>query len=297
MIRRINQFNIINKNYLWFIKPYGKMKKIIKTLLFFLALQMLAPYFAKAGKPGVPTLANSKSALNGPDLVFRENKGQLMDANHEPMADIPFYGKQGGVSVNCRQGMLSFVFEKADNDVKVSEATGKLSESGFSGLQNKAELKRKEGLNKKAIDDKLLTINRAELQFLNANLNAEITASDEQEYYENYYTTGDANHGITNVHTYKTITYKAIYPHIDLVLEAKAHGMEYSFIVYPGGKVADIQLQWNGLGDMKELGNGGIAYALPVGATGRSPLHLPNRPLFVIKREQKITFFFKKTVT
>ena len=271
MIRRINQFNIINKNYLWFIKPYGKMKKIIKTLLFFLALQMLAPYFAKAGKPGVPTLANSKSALNGPDLVFRENKGQLMDANHEPMADIPFYGKQGGVSVNCRQGMLSFVFEKADNDVKVSEATGKLSESGFSGLQNKAELKRKEGLNKKAIDDKLLTINRAELQFLNANLNAEITASDEQEYYENYYTTGDANHGITNVHTYKTITYKAIYPHIDLVLEAKAHGMEYSFIVYPGGKVADIQLQWNGLGDMKELGNGGIAYALPVGATGWSP--------------------------
>src|ERR1019366_2588644 len=109
-----------------------------------------------------------------------------------------------------------------------------------------------------------------DLVLVGVNPNALIIAKDQQEYYENYYTTGDADYGITNVHTYKTITYTNIYPNIDLVLHAggqtsevlktsdvfKAapkYGMEYSFIVHPGANVADIQMQWTGLDGLKEL--------------------------------------------
>ena len=225
-------------------------------------------FFVSFGvKAGNPSLVKSQYVLNGPDWSFRENKGQLRDENQKQLNNITYYGKQGGVNIYCKAGMIGFVFTKTEKDAKISEATGKSSELGFAGLADK------KGLNAKTIDNRQLTINRADLVLLGSNLNAEITASNKQEYYENYYNMGDANHGITNVHTYKTITYKNIYPNIDMVLEAKPNSMEYSFIIRPGGKVGDIQLQWNGLDNIKKLENGGIEYAFAssVGAIGGSP--------------------------
>jgi len=195
--------------------------------------------------------------LNGPDWSFRENKGQLFDENHKPLNDIPYYGRNGGVNIYCKAGEISFVFVKTENDKQVSEATGSV-ETPIYGVS--AAYQRRD---KSPSLQKSATATRADLILLGSNPNAEIFASGTQSYYENYYTTGDANHGITNVHTYKTVTYKDIYPNIDMVLEAKPNSLEYSFIVHPGGNVADIQLQWNGLDNIKQLENGGIAYSLP----------------------------------
>ena len=212
------------------------------ALIFGVFASLLQNNYAIAGSP-----ANvSAQSLNNSNLVFRENKGQLMDENNKPL-DIPYYGKQGGVSIYCKPGMLSFAFTKTIQDNKVSEATGQPE------LNSKSRF-RKEGKN---------ITERAEMELLNANLTAEITASDQQAYYENYYNTGNADHGIINVHTYNTITYNNIYPHIDMVLQAKERGMEYSFIVHPGGNVADIQIQWNGLNNIQQLENGAISYQLP----------------------------------
>jgi len=234
------------------------MKKNPVYIALLAFLSVFAPFFADAGSPSV---VKSQSVLNGPGWSFRENKGQLMDVedaanggkNQKPLTNIPFYGHQGGVNIYCKPGQISFVFTKTenDNDNKISEATGQPDLTTFKKLSN--------------LPPKSAAISaiRADLVLLGSNPNAQITPSALQTYYENYYTTGDANHGITNVRTYKTVTYKDIYPNIDMVLEAKPNSLEYSFIVYPGGNVADIQLQWNGLNDIKQLENGGIAYSLP----------------------------------
>ena len=251
----------------------SKLFRIKKMLLLaMVAVFCLFGYKTYAGKPVAGSKASSQSLpgcavqtgiLNGPDWSFRENKGQLMDENHKPLNDIPFCGRQGGVNIYCKAGEISFVFAKAENDDKVSEATGKLSESG---LQDKKTIN-KDGF-RKPDGQSTISLARADLVLLGSNPTAAITATDQQAYYENYYTTGDADHGITNVHTYKTITYTNIYPNIDMVLEAKPNSMEYSFIVHPGGNVDDIQLQWNGLDNIKELENGGIEYQLPVASVG-----------------------------
>ncbi len=118
--------------------------------------------------------------------------------------------------------------------------------------------------------EKNITTNRIDLILLNSNPTAEILASDQQEYYENYYTSGNADNGITNVHTYKTITYKNIYPNIDMVLHCKPSGMKYEFVVNPDGKVSDIQLQWNGLDGIKKLKDSGIEYSFALGKMDES---------------------------
>ncbi len=46
--------------------------------------------------------------------------------------------------------------------------------------------------------------------------------------------------------------------------------MKYEFIVHPGGKVSDIQMQWNGLENIKKLKNSGIEYSLASGKMNES---------------------------
>ena len=169
--------------------------------------------------------------------------------------------------------MLSFVFTKTENEPnEISEATGYPVETQCLRL-TRASATPQPPLPRDAFNASLqrkISISRTDLVLLNSNPKAQIIATDQQEYYENFYTTGDADHGITNVHTYKTVTYKSIYPNIDMVIQAKEQGMEYSFIVHPGGKVSDIQLQWNGLEGIKKLKDSKIEYSLALGTLEES---------------------------
>ena len=70
-----------------------------------------------------------------------------------------------------------------------------------------------------------------------------IIPSDPLTEYFNYFTANTPPEGITNVRQYSRITYKDIYPHIDLVFFTNGeHGVEYNFVIHPGGNINDIRL-------------------------------------------------------
>jgi hypothetical protein len=51
----------------------------------------------------------------------------------------------------------------------------------------------------------------------------------------------------TRVHSFKQITYKNIYPNIDVVFTIPSDSLKLlNFIVHPKGKISDIQLKFNG---------------------------------------------------
>ena len=190
--------------------------------------------------------------INHSDWNFVENKGQL----NTP--EIKYYGHQGGAHLYCKPGMISFVFTKMEKEPdQISEATGSGIVSPSGGGRGRIFSESERGHK--------TTSSYADLILLNSNPIAKILASDQQEYYENYYTGGSLDSGITNVHSYKTITYKSIYPNIDLVLHARENGMKYEFVVYPGGKVNDIQMKWDGLEGIKKLKDSKIEYSLATG--------------------------------
>ncbi len=200
-------------------------------------------------------------------FLFEENKGQLRNESGNVLSDIKYYGKDGGVYVYCKTGMLSFVFTKTENEPsQISEATG-LPSGNYSPFSKGAG-----GFNPKhqIPQPSKISTSRMDLVLIGSNPNSKITPTDQQEYYENFYTTGDADRGITNVHTYKTLTYNNIYPYIDMILNIAKKGMEYSFLVHPGGNVSDIKLQWNGAEKEKALKNGGNKYANALGSMEES---------------------------
>jgi len=252
------------------------MKEILKTsvILFLLSLLMACNASAQAsikkGHGNTPGTAVSKTnenenpaALKGArtlaskDWFFVENKGQLTDPNETgknqtATADITYYVHNGGANLYCRPGVLSFVFTRSENDAKISEATATTNNpsaispnGGDRGWKDEI----KSGI----------SISRMDLVFIGANKNAKVTAREQQSYYENYYTTGDNNHGITNVHTYKKLVYTNIYPNIDMLLTVgQGHGLEYAFMVHPGGRVSDIKMTWKGADLQKDMqGDGG----------------------------------------
>ena len=238
--------SILQDNLFSYLYVFVSMNRTSIILLLMTALACNKIY---AGNPN-----NVKQFINHSDWNFVENKGQLATS------DIKYYGRQGGVNIYCKPGIISFVFTKTEKESdQISESTSQPSGSnsplkrGLGGFSLARETEQK------------TTLNRADLILLNSNPTAQIFASEQQEYYENYYTTGNADSGIINVHTFKTITYKSIYPNIDLVLHSRENGMKYEFVVYPGGKVSDIQMQWNGLENMQMTENGGVEYAVAMG--------------------------------
>jgi gliding motility-associated-like protein len=65
--------------------------------------------------------------------------------------------------------------------------------------------------------------------------------------YFNYFTASAPSEGIKNVRQYSKITYKNIYPGIDLeFFTNKEHGYKYNFVIYPEANINDIQLRIEG---------------------------------------------------
>jgi len=217
-----------------------------------------------------------KQFINHQDWNFVENKGQLINppatfSKGESATNniVRYYGHQGGVYLYCMPGKISFVFTKAEKESEeISEATSQ--QVSDIGVQYFEPLHTRQQRSSPSALRTSISSSRADLILLNSNPSAQIIASDQQEYYENFYFTNTPEEGITNVHTFKTITYKEIYPHIDMVLHSREEGMKYEFVVYPGGKVSDVQMQWNGIERIKKLKNSGIEYSCALGKMDES---------------------------
>ena len=88
---------------------------------------------------------------------------------------------------------------------------------------------------------------RIDFDFIGSNQNCEIITSESSSDYLNYYTTGTSVEGVTFVRLYKSITYKNIYPNIDLIFMMNdKEGFKYNFIVHPCGNLSSIRLKING---------------------------------------------------
>jgi hypothetical protein len=204
-----------------------------------------------------------QSIIDHNEWSFVENKGQLATSNPAKLGndydlhpEIKYYGHQGGVFIYCKPGKINFVFTRIENETnRTSEASGAQMHQPDNATLNP---------NSSGQNSKLLT-NSTDLILIGSNPNAEIIAAEQQEYYENFYLAHTNEEGIQNVHTYKTLIYKNIYAHIDLILHARKQGIKYEFIVYPGGKVTDIKMRWSGLDKIEVLQNKEIKYSTGYG--------------------------------
>jgi len=164
-------------------------------------------------------------------MCFVENKGQVMDQNNMPCADIQYRLATPSLNLFAGNGKLHYQFKKVEGDPS-------------SGLG--------------------ISTYDMEVTLEGANTNARIVAGEQQAYYENYFLSQLGNEGIT-AHAWNKIIYKDIYPSIDWVLYVKDNKVEYDFVVRPGGKVSDIKLVYDGATKLNITPGGSLTEETPMG--------------------------------
>ena len=181
------------------------------------------------------TLKQSQQ-VNNSSLVFVENKGQVTDQYQQSRSDIDF--RIGGNGVNLFVGSAAMHYQWVQPAGTKVVAGDTLQE---------------------------YTTYRMDVQLVGANPNAQIIKEQKQDFYERYYTSQFGEQGAT-AYSYQKVTYKEVYPNIDWVLYVKHNTVEYDFVLRPGGKVSDIQLQYAGATKLTVNSNGSLSATTPFGS-------------------------------
>jgi len=152
-------------------------------------------------------------------IAFEQNMGQL-----DTTQGIQYYLEVDGVGCYLKPNGISYVW--------VREVSGEDSLSDKGNISEET-------------DRKEVETTQIQLDWVGANPDPDIIATDKMTAVTNYYT-GASPKEILGVPSFRKITYKNLYPHIDLVLYIQKGAVKYDFVVNPGGKVADIQLRYAG---------------------------------------------------
>ena len=170
-----------------------------------------------------------------PKYGFIENKGQIIDQNNQPNPDIKYLFPGNRLNLQIRkQGWSYEVIKVEKKEPKISEATGL--------PENYDPFNRNRGA-----EEITYHVHRIDVHLVGSNPNAELVPCDPAHDYINYYTTGTAEQGVNNVHHYKRVVYKDIYPNIDVeFMVTPERGIKYNFIVHPGGDYREIKLKYEG---------------------------------------------------
>ncbi|HBZ00120.1 MAG TPA: hypothetical protein DEO84_02255, partial [candidate division Zixibacteria bacterium] len=95
-------------------------------------------------------------------------------------------------------------------------------------------------------------------QFVGANLNPEISGADRLSHNNNYFLGNIPSKWATDVPNWSSVTYKNIYPSIDLKYHGDGKGMKYDFIVNPGADISQIKIRYEGVDGLSVTSNGDL---------------------------------------
>jgi len=182
------------------------------------------------------SIANDLIQKNSPLKGFVENKGQICDQAGNPNPSVLYLLSRPGINIQLRKNGFSYdtyTAEKKERNVskhKIKSLPDELQEPEYH-LTYK--------------------MHRVDIELANSNTQVQLQPQEALSGCFNYYN-GTSEQAETNVHHYKTITYKNIYPNIDLVFTLKNDKAEYDFVVHPGGNPKDIQMDYKGMDDMQQ---------------------------------------------
>ncbi len=84
------------------------------------------------------------------------------------------------------------------------------------------------------------------LEFVNSSEQVEIAGDKPLDTYNNYFIGNDASKWTANCKVYQAVTYKNIYPNIDLRYYTENGTMKYDLIIHPGGNPDNIRMKYSG---------------------------------------------------
>ncbi len=184
-------------------------------------------------------------------LLFEENRGQFADEYGNARGDVLYALRSGAVTLYLTRRGIEYVFARIENPPPaVSEATGRSTIHPISG--------------RRGVENARISYYRVDMRFDGAMHDVQVLPQEETSYTVNYYTT-DFPNGLEHVRTFRRILYTNIYPCIDMIIQAEEHGIEYSYIVHPGGDASNIRISYPGATSIHTRSDGSLVASTPHG--------------------------------
>lgn len=188
-------------------------------------------------------------------LEFTENKGQWDKS-------IKFKGDISTGSFLLQSGGYKVVMYHKDDLARIGELTHGRGSSKQAAQKIQANVTQAEqkvriedpggdGAANPGGDNLTLRGHVYEMRFLNANKDPQILPDKALPSYNNYIFGTDSSKWAGNCKIYQGITYKNVYPNIDVRYYTANGVLKYDFIVHPGGDVANIAMFFDGADELK----------------------------------------------
>ena len=117
-----------------------------------------------------------------------------------------------------------------------------------------------------AKEKRMVEWNRIDMVLQNASIKKENIIEEGSSSNFSQYFLPHCPNGITNIHSYKKITVKNVYPGIDWVIyNAESKGFKYDFIVHPHADHGQIELIYSSLNPLKLNDKGEIELTTKLG--------------------------------
>jgi len=181
----------------------------------------------------------------GPQKVIIENRGQFKadpSLHLDDQIKFAYKGKTEDVYFTPTKIVLEVV--KKSLPEKTEEVLAKRLERKKQGFSSREEVMEFRNENKKITFDKEILIS----EWVNANPNAELIAEKESTFKHSYMlnNTDGSERAINLVRSFEKLTYRNLYPNIDVIYEIHPEiGYKYSVIVKPGGDLTQVKLRYN----------------------------------------------------
>ena len=219
------------------------MKRISAVLLFAIIAMAASTVNAQIAFDGVSQKQMVMTNMSSMPLAFTENRGQW---GEKPL----FRAEAGGATFYFCKDEVAYLFVRDTNELEELpyDAVARHAEpeamprgwrqESFPDAQSfEGPLYKKEALLIKA-------------QFVDANPNPEVIGEDRLPYNCNYFYGNDPAKWRTDVPNYSAITYKDIWPGIDLKYHGNGKWMKYDFIVNPGADITRMKLRYAGIDNL-----------------------------------------------
>jgi hypothetical protein len=204
---------------------------------------------------GNPNLNKEKTG----NVSFTENKGQVHDQYNNPRPDVLFGGTDGSLIFHIRNNGISYQLQRVDKlkTFKIHNPIKNVIED----VQVPAQT----------------SIQRLDIDWLNANEAIQISYGNTYEGYANFYME-NCPKGVRNVRTYKDVTLNNIYDGISLKWYQKDGHLKYDYYVAPRADYTNIKLEIKGALEINLDNQGGLIIKTALGMIAEAaPLVLQNK--------------------
>ncbi len=204
------------------------------------------------------TRARAQARYAALPLAFEANEGQT-----DPQVKYMARGNGYKLFLTSSKAILSLPGRKGYSQVRDAMMNKRRGAAGV-----KAMMKKQSSKGRKASPVASLQMN-----FLGANPHSKLAAEDLQSGTVNYFLGNDPSKWHSNVPLYGQVSYRKIYPGIDLAFHGASQQLEFDYVVSPGADTAAIALGFQGAESVQTDAAGNLVLA-----TSSGPVHV-NKPI------------------